>query len=119
METARCVILPLKRVWFARIWNGEKNVEYREKKPYWDKRIRNWMRDEPGMKHGVVFQIGYSNSGPRMFADVYKVDVGKCPYDGWDGEFYRIHFGNVRRFNKENGEMIYVGNPGKMNERKE
>ena len=31
----------LKKKWYEKILRGEKKVEYREVKPYWNKRIRN------------------------------------------------------------------------------
>lgn len=33
------LIFPLKKEWYEKIRSGEKTVEYREVKPYWDKRI--------------------------------------------------------------------------------
>jgi len=113
------IVLPLKRIWFAKIWNGEKDVEYRQKKPYWDKRIGSWVRNKNDEIHTILFQIGYANSGPRMLVDVYETDVGPCPYEGWGGRFYRLHFRNVRRFNRENCELKPIENFEKMNERKE
>lgn len=45
----------------------------------------------------AVFRVGYpSNYKPRKWPDIVrritKIDIGKCPYEGWDGEYFRIHF---------------------------
>lgn len=37
------LILPISRQWFDMILNGDKKEEYREAKPYWEKRISKWM----------------------------------------------------------------------------
>ena len=33
------LIFTLKKEWYEKIKNGEKTIEYREVKPYWEKRI--------------------------------------------------------------------------------
>jgi len=40
------LIFNLKKVWFDKIKNGEKTHEYREVKPYWDKRIQNAIKEQ-------------------------------------------------------------------------
>ena len=37
------LVLPMKGKWFNMIYSGEKREEYREFKPYWIKRISNWL----------------------------------------------------------------------------
>ena len=41
MIKKHCLRFALKKEWFEKIKNGEKTIEYREIKPYWDTRIRN------------------------------------------------------------------------------
>ena len=36
----KMLIFPLKKEWYEKIKSGEKTVEYREVKPYWDRRIQ-------------------------------------------------------------------------------
>lgn len=59
LKRSECAVLPLvlKGKWFDMIASGEKREEYREAKPYWDKRICGWMAGEGC---GVVaFSRGY------------------------------------------------------------
>jgi hypothetical protein len=35
------LILPIKKKWFDRILSGDKKEEYRDMKPFYDKRIEN------------------------------------------------------------------------------
>ena len=110
------LILPLKRKWFAKIWNGEKNIEYREVKPYWTRRIGSWPIERE-VKF-VMFQIGYAKDGPRLLVQVSKVDVGECPYEGWDGVYYRIHFEIVQSYWKNDGVYTPMLSMPKMKESK-
>lgn len=82
--------LPLKRFWFDRIKCCDKRIEYREVKPHWDRRLKPWLNGG-GVGKTVAFTLGYKRF-PRIEAVVTKVDVGTCPYDGWDGLYYRIYF---------------------------
>ena len=54
----------LKKKWYDKIKNGEKTIEYREVKPYWDRRIckyKNWYSQFIAPKnranYGLVVQI--------------------------------------------------------------
>lgn len=47
----------------------------------------------------AIFRVGYpSNSKPRKWPDIVcrikKIDIGTCPYPGWNGEYFRILFEN-------------------------
>lgn len=110
------IILPLKREWFAKIWNGEKTVEYREVKPYWEKRIGAWVGDNS--PKFVLFQLGYTKDGPRILVQVSKTDIGPCPYVGWCGNFYRIHFSIVGPYWKQDGEFFPMESMPRMEEKK-
>ena len=108
------IILPLKRVWFAKIWNGEKTVEYRKVKPYWEQRIGAWVGDTS--PKFVLFQLGYMKDGPRSLVQVAKTDIGPCPYAGWCGNFYRIHFSIVGPYWKQDGKFFPMESMPRMSE---
>jgi hypothetical protein len=95
------LVLPLKRLWFAKIWNGEKRTEYRAVKPYWTQRIGKWISDDT--PRFIMFQIGYMKDGPRLLVQTGKIDVGPCPYPGWSGDFYRLNFEIVQPYMRADG----------------
>lgn len=94
------LILHLKRPWFAKVWNGEKDTEFRVKKEYWDSRI-----PKLGQRFFVEFRLTMRN-GPRMLAQVSGVEIGKCPYPGWSGEFYCMRFEVVQHSLFQDGLYI-------------
>lgn len=72
------LVLTLKKQWFDMILSGEKKEEYREKKPYWEKRFINYFgryRDTPvtylwnGVKKNIVFKNGYQKDAPQFTAE--------------------------------------------------
>lgn len=75
------LILPIKKKWFDMILSGEKKEEYREIKPYYDKRFLNAFNlncehngwDYP---YPVMFRNGYSSSSPTFTAMV-RIAVGE------------------------------------------
>lgn len=55
------LILPIKKKWFDMILSGEKKEEYREMKPYWETRLRNyfgWIMEYKGYYTSVQYQDG-------------------------------------------------------------
>lgn len=93
------IIFNLKYPWYAEIANGMKAVEYREVKPYWTKRMKNLLGDVPTKERTIwpsnllaVFRCGYGRMHRDIVRRVMWIDVGACPYNGWDGEYYRINF---------------------------
>lgn len=102
------VIFNLKREWYDKIASGEKTVEYRRIVPFWESRLwdlRKPFRTFPvamvdlgdGMRPlnrdlFAVFRLGYSRKYPDIVRRIVKIDIGPCPYDGWDGDYFRIHF---------------------------
>lgn len=108
------LILPLKRMWFAKIWNGEKRTEYRAVKPYWTKRIGAWIDDNT--PRFIMFQIGYAKDGLRLLVQTTGVDVGPCPYQGWRGDFYRLKFKIIQPYIKVGDEFIPMTEMPKMRE---
>jgi hypothetical protein len=71
--------------WYDVIACGCKNVEYRVIKDRWTWLIWN-RRTE--ITH-VKFSRGYT--AETMTLNVLGIDIGPCPYKGWNGEYYRIH----------------------------
>lgn len=110
------LVLPLKREWFARIWNGAKRTEYREVKPYWTRRIGEWVGD--GRPHFIEFRLGYGKYGPRMLVQTSCVDIGPCPYPEWRGDYYRIDFDIVQPYIVADGYIFPLEDMPKMKERK-
>lgn len=106
------LVLNMKREWLAKVWNGEKIVEYREKKPYWDKRLANWVGDRCG--RFVLMVWGYRKKTPAVLLQVNRVDIGPCPYNGWVGEYYRLHLGIVGYYWKDGDTFSPIINPPKM-----
>lgn len=104
------IIFNLKKVWYDKIASGEKTVEYREFKYYWQNRFERlgifygghgsrgkykWIvGPQPDEIGGLlaVFRLGYSRKYPDIVRRITKIDIGPCPYEGWDGEYFRIFF---------------------------
>ncbi len=73
--------------WFDEIAAGRKRMEYRAITPYWLRRI--WEQREDFFF--VRFARGYTSV--TLDFDVLDIDVGPCPNEGWDDDYYyRIHF---------------------------
>lgn len=104
----RRIIFNLKREWYEKIAAGEKTVEYRRICDHWIKRLgfvrafavhSDWTDEEidpfrlnSSAEIIAVFRLGYSRQYPDIIRRVTKIDIGPCPYKGWDGKFFRIHF---------------------------
>ena len=72
------LILPIKKKWYDMILSGEKKEEYRELKPYYQKRFVNlWQGSLVGFnaKRKVMFRNGYSKKSPSFIATVI-LDIG-------------------------------------------
>lgn len=81
------LVFNLRKCWYDAIQSGEKRIEYRSVKPYWEKRLAKL-----GDGSVVAFKNGYGYAAPTLYAHVVSIDKGACPYPGWDGEYFRIHF---------------------------
>lgn len=103
----RRIFFNLDWQWYDLIRRGEKVVEYREIKPHWTVRLRNTLGGRLPTPNKVavfptnlvaVFRNGYGrpsqhdSSTPDIVRRVNYVDIGPCPYEGWGGNYYRIHF---------------------------
>jgi len=81
LKRSECAVLHLglKSHWFRMIDSGEKKIEFREVKPYWNIRVCNWIRRmRRDLRIPVLeFQCGYGRFSPRMAflsgGDVYDV----------------------------------------------
>lgn len=80
----RILHLTLHKKWFKDILEGKKTVEYREKKPYWTRRL--FERDgTPKTYDFVVFRNGYDRDAPWMKVeylgvqetDTYELKLGR------------------------------------------
>jgi len=80
------VDLVLTHHWFDEVEAGRKDTEYRAMTPKWTRLI--W--DCRARLVSARFRWGYSKRA--IVRPVFYVDVGPCPYPGWPGEYYRIHF---------------------------
>ena len=81
------LVLNLTRRWFDAIRRGGKRTEYRAATPYWAARLGRL-----GDGSEILFRPGYARSAEDLPARVVSVDVGPCPYPGWDGNYFRIRF---------------------------
>lgn len=62
--------LTLKKEWFAMIASGKKLEEYREIKPYWNKRLLNREYD------AIQFRNGYHRNAPTMIVELKEIFSG-------------------------------------------
>ena len=81
-----CLVLSFH--WYDETESGRKRVEYRKMSTHWTKLI--W-----GRRHEIThvrFQRGFMHNPPTLMFEVEKIDIGPCPIDGWNDQYYRIHF---------------------------
>jgi hypothetical protein len=84
----RVVFFVLKGPWYDEIEAGRKRIEYRAVTPYWTARLCG-----KKITH-AIFSRGYSRRN-RLLRRVTKIDIGPCPYPGWNGRFYRVHLQEI------------------------
>jgi hypothetical protein len=84
--------LVLTQHWYDETESGAKTTEYRTMSLHWRRLI--WERRDQ-ITH-VRFQRAFGKNAPKMTFKVSKIDAGFCPIDGWDGVYYRIHFGDEK-----------------------
>lgn len=87
------VHLVLTYHWFDEMTDLRKDVEYRAMTPHWKRLIWD-RRDEIA---AARFSRGYTSE--TIIRPVIGIDIGPCPYDGWHGEYYRIHLGPIEQHN--------------------
>lgn len=72
--------------WYDETVKGSKRIEYREMTDRWRKII--W--DKRSEYTHVRFARGYTSETTTF--SVTDITIGSCPIDGWDKEYFRIHF---------------------------
>lgn len=95
------LIFPLKKEWFDKIKSGEKTIEYREVKGYWQSRFYNEMGFFPEQTQVIKpipckLRLGYTNK--YLKACISKVEVvnGKNTDLKIDKPVYAIHLIDVK-----------------------
>ena len=78
--------LTLKKNWFDLILSGEKKEEYREIKPYWEKRLMGKTYDK------VIFRNGYGNHAPWFAIELKGIiqGTGKSEWGAEEGKRYFV-----------------------------
>ena len=78
--------LTLKKNWFDLILSGEKKEEYREIKPYWEKRLIGKKYDR------IIFRNGYGSYAPWFAIELKGITqgVGKSEWGAEEGKQYFI-----------------------------
>lgn len=69
----KTIILPIKKKWFDLILSGVKKEEYREIKPYYDRRFKDLVSS--GEQFEAFFRNGYCAKSPSFVA-ICTVDIG-------------------------------------------
>ena len=77
--------LTLKKKWFDEILRGNKKIEYRDKKPYWTKRLFN-KENKPIEYDFIFFRNGYSKDCRKMEVEFKGIKVSNK---------YEILLGNI------------------------
>lgn len=78
--------LTLKKKWFDLILSGKKTEEYREIKPYWEKRLMGKTYDK------VIFRNGYGNHAPWFTIELKGITqgIGKSEWGAEEGKRYFV-----------------------------
>ena len=103
--------LSMTQEWFAEIWNGKKNIEYRKVCPRY-KRFAKWVCDD--RPRFIMLYIGMMPTGPRLLIQVKKTEIGPCPIPGFNGPHYCIHFDVVQPYMFDHGTYFPMMNMPKM-----
>lgn len=109
------LIFPLKKQWYEKIKSGEKTIEYREVKPYWEKRFHNELLAnvvfQEDMKIITLFdygipidfvmldcklRFGYTNRYMTAKITTIKIVDGKDTDLHIDKPVYAIHLADVK-----------------------
>ena len=95
MTKEKILHLTLKKKWFDMIASGEKTEEYREVKPYWTKRLKNFLEEKPF--DYILFKNGYQKDAPTMKVELKKIDFGisKLKWADSETKCYVLYLGKV------------------------
>lgn len=84
------LVLPIKKKWFEMIISGEKEEEYREIKPYYDKRL-GYLAEGTGKVTTIILRNGYSYNSPSIKCQVaVSIGTGIKEWGATPGEDYYI-----------------------------
>jgi hypothetical protein len=90
MNASAVLHLNLRRKWFAEIVAKTKHIEYRDRKPYWRKRLE-------GRKYDVIqFRNGYATKAPEM--QVEFLGMRRIKKDGKN--VYAIRLGRILKLKR-------------------
>ena len=89
MKKKKILHLTLHARWFDEILSGKKKVEYRDIKPYWEKRL--FENGKPKGYDLIFFRNGYSKNCRKMKVEFKGVEIRE--YEG--KEKYAIKLGKV------------------------
>ena len=78
------LVLPLKAQWYNMIESGEKKEEYREIKPYWQKRLDGKEFDT------VTFTYGYTKRRMTCKCNGIRKDTGNPKWGAVSGVVYYV-----------------------------
>lgn len=99
---SRVLHLTLKRQWFEMIIHSGKIEEYREVKPYWEKRLFNVNHNGQPKEYDIIrFKNGYGKNVPEMDIEwkgcwkgegdpMYGAEIGVEYYVIWLGKILSI-----------------------------
>ena len=78
--------LTLTKNWFDLILSGKKKEEYREIKPYWEKRLKGKTYDK------VIFRNGYAANAPQFTIKLKRITkgIGKSEWGAEEGKRYFV-----------------------------
>ena len=95
LATGRILHLTLKRKWYDMIASGEKTEEYREIKPYWSTRLKDFLVKKPF--DYIIFKNGYGKDAPSMKVELKKIEFGISKLEWGDKEekCYVLYLGKV------------------------
>ena len=74
LAEGRVLRMTLKRKWYDMISSGEKTEEYREIKPYWTKRFKDFLVKKPF--DYIIFKNGYNSNSPEMKVELLDIQFG-------------------------------------------
>ena len=95
LAEGRVLRMTLKRKWYDMIASGEKTEEYREIKPYWTTRFKDFLVKKPF--DYIIFKNGYSSDSPEMKVELLDIQFGISKKE-WSGEIsdcYVLFLGKV------------------------
>lgn len=109
------LVLPIKKKWFDMIKAGEKLEEYREIKPYYDKRLLNYFEHtdygsfiviNPYNEKQIILRNGYNKESPSLLC-LCTLDMGTGKEE-WGAEenkkYYILRIKEAKEIIKETKE---------------